>query len=200
MDSDLARAITFGREIGSLAHAVKPPICGCLTLRLRLVFSQYLLCLQHNAAIIVLFANGLDGSARALLRPTIESSLRCEWLLMIATGKQLKRIAEHDDDTWEKLATMAKSLDSLLKEDFRLYALQTDKTHIHSFTHGGSQAVARNISTNGVVALVRNPAEAADTVRKAALWLANVGISLARRLRQPVAGHRLSEYANQPWS
>ncbi len=132
MDADLARASAFGQRIESLAHAVKPPSCGLLTLRLRLVFSQYLLCRQHNSAIILLFANGaLDGSARALLRPAIESSLRCEWLLMIATREQLRRIAEHDDYAWKSLELMAKSLDSLRKDDFRTHAIQTDNSHIH---------------------------------------------------------------------
>jgi hypothetical protein len=142
MDAYLARASAFGQRIESLAHAVKPPVCGLLTLRLQLVFSQYLLCRQHNAAIILLFANGaLDGSARALLRPAMESSLRCEWLLMIATREQLKSIAGHDDGTWKSLREMAKSLDNLRNEDFRMHALLTDKSHIHSFTHGGSQAI-----------------------------------------------------------
>ncbi len=200
MDADLARASTFGQRVESLAHAVKPPICGLLTLRLRLVFSQYLLCRQHNAAIILLFANALDGSARALLRPVMESSLRCEWLLMIATGKDLKRIAGHDDYAWKNLDQMAKALDGLQKADFRMHALQTDKAHIHSFTHGGSQAVARNIKPTGVVGLVPNAVEASDVIRKAALLLANAGISVAHRLRQHEAGRRLSEYASQPWT
>jgi hypothetical protein len=200
MDAELARANDFGQQIELLAHAVKPPACGLLTLRLRLVFSQYLLCRQHNSAIMLLFANGaLDGSARALLRPAMESSLRCEWLLMIATGSQLKRIAEHDDYAWKSLEEMAKSLDELLKEGFRVHALRTDSTHIHSFTHGGSQAVARNISAAGIVGLIPNPTEATAVIRKAALLLANAGISIARRLRQSETGQKLSEFANQPW-
>lgn len=200
MTAELARATAFGQKVELLAHAVKPPICGLLTLRLQLVFSQYLLCRQHNSAIMLLFAHGaLDGSARALLRPVMESSLRCEWLMLIATGKQLKRIAEHDDYAWRSLEKMAKSLDCLQKEDFRVHAVETDTTHIHSFTHGGSQAVARNISPTGIVGLVPNPAEAAAVIRKAALLLASAGISIARRLRQYEAGQQLSEYANQPW-
>ena len=184
-----------------LAHAVKPPACGLLTLRLRFVFSQFLLCRQHNSAIMLLFANGaLDSSARALLRPAMESSLRCEWLLMIATADQLKRIAEHDDYAWKSLEKMAKSLDELLKEDFRVHAVETDSTHIHSFTHGGSQAVARNISSAGIVGLIPDATEASAVIRKAALLLANAGISIARRLRQTEAGQRLSEFANQTWS
>jgi hypothetical protein len=141
MDADLARATAFSQRIESLAHSVKPPLCGLLTLRLQLVFSQYVLCRQHNLAITFLFAHGaLDGSARALLRPTMESSLRCEWLLMIATGEQLKRIADHDDFAWKSLEKMAKLLDHLQKEDFRVHAVETDTTYVHSFTHGGSQA------------------------------------------------------------
>ena len=63
MDSDLARVNAFGQRIESLAHAVKPLLCGLLTLRLRLLFSQYLLCRQHNSAITFLFAHGaLDGA------------------------------------------------------------------------------------------------------------------------------------------
>ena len=201
MNADLARASAFAQTVESLAHAVKPPVCGLLTLRLQLVFSQYLLCRQHSAAITLLFANGaLDGSARALFRPAMESSLRCEWLLMIATGNQLGRIAEHDDYAWKSLKVMAESLDALQREDFRMHALETDSSHIPSFTHGGSQAVARNISSTGVVGLIPNPAEAAQVIHKAALFLANAGISVARRLRQDQAGRRLSEYANQPWT
>ena len=198
--AELVQATAFSQKIELLAHAVKPPTCEPLTLRLRLVFSQYLLCRQHNSAIIFLFAHGsLDGSARALLRPTIESSLRCEWLMMIATGEQLKRIVEHDDFVFRDLKQMAKSLDNLQKEDFRVFAVETDTAYIHSFTHGGSQALARNISPTGIVGLGSNPAEAAIVTRKAALWLANVGISIARRLRQYEAGRQLSAYANQPW-
>ncbi len=202
MDDDLAKATAFAQQIEALAKAVKPPMWGLPTLRLKFVFSQYLLCRQHNSAISLLFAQGgaLDGSARALLRPVIETSLRCEWLLVLATGKQLKRIAEHDDYVWKKLESMAKSLDVLQKEDFRVHSLETDTSHIHSFTHGGSQAVARNISPAGIVGLNPNPTEAAQVIRKAALWLANAGISVARRLRQNEAGQRLSEYANQPWT
>jgi hypothetical protein len=199
-EDDLSRASAFGETVESLAHAVKPPACGCRTLRLQLVFSQYLICRQHNAAIILLFGKRLDSSARALLRPVIESSLRCEWLLMVATGRELKRIAEHKDGTWKELAPMAKTLDLLLGDDFRMHALQTDLTHIHSFTHGGSQAVARNISSLGIVGLFPDQEEAAKVIRKASLWLANAGISLARRLRQHEAGRRLSDYANQPWT
>jgi hypothetical protein len=201
MDDELARACAFSQRIELLAHAVEPPIGGLQTLRLRLVFSQYLLCRQHNLAISLLFANGaLDGSARALLRPAMETSLRCEWLMMIATGSQLKRIAEHDDYAWKSLEKMAESLDSLLKEDFRVHAVGIDSTHVHSFTHGGSQALARNISADGIVGFTPNPTEAAAVIRKAALLLANAGISIARRLRQYEAGQRLREYANQPWS
>jgi len=196
----LSRASAFGQNVESLAYAVTPPACGCQTLRIQLVFSQYLLCRQHNAAIILLFANRLDGSARALLRPVIESSLRCEWLLMSATGRELKRIAEHKDGTWKELAPMAKTLDILQREEFRRHALQTDLTHVHSFTHGGSQAVARNISSLGIVGLIPDQDEAAKVIRKASLWLANAGISLARRLRQYEAGRQLSDYANQPWT
>jgi hypothetical protein len=199
-DSDFVRASAFAKRVESLAFAVKPPVCGLLTLRLRLVFSQYLLCLQHNAAIVLLFSSGLDASARALLRPAVECSLRCEWLLMIAKGRQLKRIAEHDDYAFKSLEQMAKSLDGVLKQDFRVHALNTDTAHIHSFTHGGSQALARHISPAGVVSLAPDPEEAANTIRKAALWLANAGISLANRLRQHEAAHGLNEYANQPWS
>ena len=201
MTAELARATAFGHQTVLLADAVKQPICGRSTLRLQLVFSEYLICRQHNAAIMLLFANGeLDGSARALLRPVMESSLRCEWLMLLATGKQLKRIAEHDDYAWTSLEKMAKSLDYLQKEDFRVHALETDTTHIHSFTHGGSQAVMRNISSTGIVGLVSNPAEAAAVIRKAALLLASAGISIARRLRQYEASKQLSEYANQPWA
>ena len=95
---------------------------------------------------------------------------------------------------------MAKLLDHLQKEDFRVHAVETDTTYIHSFTHGGSQAVLRNISPAGIVGLVPNPSEAAAVIRKAALLLAGAGISLARRLHQYEAGQRLSEYANQPWN
>ena len=42
MDAGLARARAFGQTVESFAHAVKPPECLFLTLRLRLVFSQYL--------------------------------------------------------------------------------------------------------------------------------------------------------------
>jgi hypothetical protein len=150
---------------------------------------------------MLLFAHGaLDGSARALLRPVMESSLRCEWLMMIATRKQLERIAKHDDYAWKSLEQMAKLLGSLRKEDFRVCAVETDTTHMHSFTHGGSQAVARNISPTGIVGLVPNPGEAAAVIRKASLLLASAGISIARRLRQLEAGRQLSEYANQPWT
>jgi len=58
MNADLARASAFAQRIDSLAHAVKPPVCGLLTLQLQLFFSQYLLCRQHNAAIILNVANG----------------------------------------------------------------------------------------------------------------------------------------------
>lgn len=132
-DDALSRASAFGRRVESLAHAVRPPTCGCQTLRLQLVFSQYLICRQHNAAIILLFANRLDGSARALLRPVIETSLRCEWLLMVPTGRELKKIAEHKDGTWKELAPMAQMLDLLQHEEFRRHALQTDLTH--TFLH-----------------------------------------------------------------
>lgn len=196
----VSHASAFSQTVESLAHAVKPPACGCQTLRLQLVFSQYLICRQHNAAIILLFGNNLDSSARALLRPIIESSLRCEWLLMLATGRELKRISEHKDGTWKELAPMAQMLDLLQREEFRSHALQTDLKHIHSFTHGGSQAVARNISSLGIVGVFPNQEEAAKVIRKASLWLANAGISLARRLRQHEAGRQLSEYANQPWT
>jgi hypothetical protein len=201
MNADhLARASAFGQNVELLAHAVRPPECGCQTLRLRLVFSQYLLCRQHNTAIILLFDKRLDGSARALLRPVIESSLRCEWLLMLATGRELKRIAEHKDGAWKELDRMAKALDLLQRQDFRTYALQTDLAHIHSFTHGGSQAIARNISDRGIVGSFPDHEEAAKVIRKASLWTANAGISLARRLRQHEAERRLSDYANQPWT
>ena len=85
MDDALTQACAFSQKVEILALDVRPPSFGLLTLRLRLVFSQYLLCRQHNAAIALLFSTGaLDGSARALLRPALESSLRSEWLLMIA--------------------------------------------------------------------------------------------------------------------
>ena len=130
MNGDVvSQASAFGQTVETLAHAVKPPACGCLTLR-------------HNAAIILLFGNRLDSSARALLRPVIESSLRCEWLLMLATGHELKRIAEHKDGTWKELTPMAQMLDLLQREEFRRDALQTDLKHIHSRTGARKRSLA----------------------------------------------------------
>ncbi len=119
---------------------------------------------------------------------------------MMAKNSELKRIADHKDGAWKELDPMAKALDLLRQEDFRRYALKTDLAHIHSFTHGGSQAIARNISPLGIVGSFQDQEEAAKVIRKSSLWLANAGISLARRLRQQEAGQRLSDYANQPWT
>lgn len=170
------------------------------TLRIRFTFASLSLCCEHASAMAFLASTrNFDGSALALLRPVQEASLRTEWILLSATRTELEEIAGHKDQNFPSLYRIAKITDALLGQDFRRHALKTDEMHIHSFTHCGSQALARRVLTLEGKADVHNAKEIAAVIRKAALHVAVAGMTVARRLRRFDVADSIYDAANRPW-
>ena len=104
----------------------------------------------HFQAIVVLLQSRLYGSAFALLRPLIETSLRGAWAYHCNNDRAVAEAVQRD-----KLPMMMDAVARL--ETFEAFScgalssiLEQIKTGLHSYTHGGTVQVANHLKTDAI--------------------------------------------------
>jgi hypothetical protein len=107
--------------------------------------------IEHAKAIVLLIENSLYASGYALVRPMFESFIRAAWIQHCANAEQIVRIREKD----EFLLSLGKMLESVEEvkdwpgtlSNIKKVALK----NMHSYTHGGSQLIARRFNNGDLV-------------------------------------------------
>lgn len=112
--------------------------------------------IEHSKAIVVLVENSLYASSYALVRPMFESFIRAVWIQDCACNEQIARIREKD----EFPLSMGKMLESVEEAKSWPGTLSGIKKvalkNMHSYTHGGSQLIARRFKNGDLVHAVDN--------------------------------------------
>jgi len=87
----LPQALQIAEELGNRLHGLRLPNDR----RSRVAFACFAVAQQHHSAILILLnlENPLQATAFALLRPTLEATLRGEWVLHCATDQEVKTFA-----------------------------------------------------------------------------------------------------------
>lgn len=87
----LAEAVQLAEDLGQRLHGLRLPNDP----RSRVAFACFAVAQQHHSAVLILLqrAPRLEATAFALLRPTLEATLRGEWVLHCATDDQIKNFA-----------------------------------------------------------------------------------------------------------
>ena len=87
----LPQAVKLAEDLGTRLHGLRLPNVP----RSRVAFACFAVAQQHHSAILILLdrENPLQATAFALLRPTLEATLRGEWVLHCATEAEIKKFA-----------------------------------------------------------------------------------------------------------
>jgi len=112
--------------------------------------------IEHSKAIVLLFENSLYASSYALVRPMFESFIRAAWIQHCAHDEQIARIIEKDDFPLS-LGRMLESVEEVKNwpgtlSNIKKVALK----NMHSYTHGGSQLIARRFKNGDLVHAIDN--------------------------------------------
>ncbi len=112
--------------------------------------------IEHSKAIIVLIENSLFASSYALVRPMFESFVRAAWIQYCAHDEQIDRIREKDEFPLS-LGGMLESVEEVKDwpgtlSNIKKVALK----NMHSYTHGGSQLIARRYKNGDLVHAMDN--------------------------------------------
>jgi hypothetical protein len=107
--------------------------------------------IEHSKAIVLLFENSLYASSYALVRPMFESFIRAAWIQDCACDEQIARIRKKDDFPLS-LGRMLESVEEAKNwpgtlSNIKKVALK----NMHSYTHGGSQLIARRFKNGDLV-------------------------------------------------
>jgi len=107
--------------------------------------------IEHSKAIVLLFDNSLYASSYALVRPMFESFIRAEWIQHCAYDEQITCIREKDVFP----LSLGKMLESVEEAKSWPATLSNIKKvalkNMHSYTHGGSQLIARRFNNCDLV-------------------------------------------------
>ena len=112
--------------------------------------------IEHSKAIVVLIENSLYASSYALVRPMFESFIRAVWIQDCANDEQIARIREKDEfplslgrilESVEKVKDWPGTLSNIKKVALK---------NMHSYTHGGSQLIARRFENGDLVHAIDN--------------------------------------------
>lgn len=160
--SDWSKAEPFSLRIGE--------ICASMPLmyeswapndRIALAVASFRLVLEHHGSIHLLFRHNKNASANALARPTFEAALRTVWLAEKASDKEISGIANG-----RQLPIFGKLISALSSKSNPIIDGKYEGL-LHSFTHGGTRALAAHYL------------EGEDRKRVNAAITAQVGFSLA---------------------
>lgn len=144
LDEAIARS---GEWMHYCADAINAIRFDDWTQRTRAAASLYHVSVGHQAAIHVLTAHQLDGSAFALFRPQAETYERGLWLHVAATDQQVV-----DFLNGKKPPSRQAMLDSLPTEDGEpLKAIMNPPwSGLCDFTHGGANQIAVRMGPKGI--------------------------------------------------
>jgi hypothetical protein len=112
--------------------------------------------IEHSKAISLLIEHSLFASSYALVRPLFESFVRAEWIQYCANEDQIVRIRKKDKFPLS-LGSMLESVEKVKNwpgtlSNFMKVALK----NMHSYTHGGSQLIARRFKNGDLVHAIDN--------------------------------------------
>jgi hypothetical protein len=118
--------------------------------RTKLVSSMLFVSLNHCDAIQLLAHKRNFASANALLRPLFETTFRAMWLHRCATDTQVEKCIINDK--WKSPWVLIQEVESRLSMTPLLSRMWEDmRPFMHSFTHGGIQNAARQVSPNNTI-------------------------------------------------
>ena len=128
-----------GVVIWSIAKLTRPS-----SLRRQVAGDAATLAIELHGAIWVLIHSAHFAAAHALLRPMMETTARALWLLYAATFEQVEALASnrHTLDMGDLLRAMQKKR-AFPQVDILCDLDEKSKKPIHSFTHGGFEALRR---------------------------------------------------------
>ncbi len=111
--------------------------------RTQLSCPLFTLCLDHAAAIMILFDKKVFASAFALIRPFFEASIRANWIQFCSSEDEIDYIKKHDK--FKKSASkMTKELEAARGyPDTLTRVIENRMTTMHSFTHGGMLQISK---------------------------------------------------------
>ncbi|NRF17429.1 DUF6988 family protein [Vibrio coralliilyticus] len=106
--------------------------------------------INHCDALQLLCEKKNFASAFALIRPTIENTMRAVWLRNIATEAQSNRALYKDK--WPAVWELIELVEKKTGQTKLFSKLWSDIKHFsHDFTHGGIQLANRQIAPNGII-------------------------------------------------
>jgi len=108
--------------------------------------------IEHSKAAVVLIENSLFASCYALIRPLLECFIRAGWIQYCASDEQIVRIREKDEFPHISLYRMFNSVEEVKDwPDTLSNFLKIALRNMHSYTHGGSQLIARRYKNGDLV-------------------------------------------------
>jgi hypothetical protein len=120
------------------------------TRRNRLVSSMLFVSLNHCDAIQLLSQKKNFASSYALLRPLFETTFRAIWLHRCANDNQVAKCIETDD--WKSAWKLVQEIESCTGNAPIFSKMWEElRDFMHSFTHGGIQNAARQISDDNFI-------------------------------------------------
>jgi hypothetical protein len=125
-----------GKQLGFDGNLRNMTAAGC--------FDQVL---EHQAALLVLVDNQLNGSAMALMRIMAEGVIRGLWFQNCTTDAELQRFKDHD--TIDKgIRTLSSEVEAKLGnvQDVMSQVIKSDWPLLCSFTHTGFKQVVRRFT------------------------------------------------------
>lgn len=117
-----------------------------------LVFAYLAIMLEHQHAIATLIKANLVGSAAALLRPQLETGLRCLWVNLIATDGQVTDIAQYGKEPFPKFKTMVADLDFAYGANGWIASFANQWAALNGMTHSGLEQLGRRFASAGHIA------------------------------------------------
>jgi len=120
------------------------------TRRNRLITSMLFVSLNHCDAIQLLSQKKNFASSYALLRPLFETTFRAIWLHRCADDNQVAKCIETDD--WKSAWKLVQEIESHTGNAPIFSKMWEElRDFMHSFTHGGIQNAARQISDDNFI-------------------------------------------------
>ena len=129
--------------------------------RSRLAVSCFYVALEHHRAIVLLIANGLHGSARALVRILFDTYIRGLWLFRCASADDLeyfkkkdklkKEIAERIKDIEERSGDDEMILSMIKRHTWSAMCSYTHTGMSQLFRYNSSEAIGPNFNEGEII-------------------------------------------------
>ncbi len=155
------------------------------------------LALEHVSSILLLLSTDEhNGSAFALVRPTVEATLRAVWLYVGATDDQVLKARKGHKKAYKPLSEMAKDIDRLQLTDGLFQQVVSEADGLHGLTHGGIEQVRRRFNAAGDVIPTYDEASVRECIRSVVNTGTTMLLILCRMgiLDQTAAQTRVDDY------